>query len=76
LLVTEVRYVFYLLAEQDKGLESLSHVITRQKQMAIDIGDEVDSQNGKTITQVFFLSEVCLFVNIQLNLVMLMSNGL
>ena len=44
--------------------------------MAIDIGDEVDSQNGKTITQVFFLSEVCLFVNIQLNLVMLMSNGL
>jgi hypothetical protein len=32
----------------------MSHVLTRQKQMAIDIGDEVDSQNGKTITQVFF----------------------
>jgi hypothetical protein len=32
----------------------MSHVLTRQKQMAIDIGDEVDSQNGKTITQDFF----------------------
>jgi hypothetical protein len=26
--------------------------------MALDIGDEVDSQNGKTITQGFFLSEI------------------
>ena len=34
-----------IIEQQDKGLESLSHVITRQKQMAIDIGDEVDSQN-------------------------------
>ncbi|VDI46506.1 syntaxin-8-like [Mytilus galloprovincialis] len=34
-----------IIQQQDRGLESLSHVITRQKQMAIDIGDEVDSQN-------------------------------
>ncbi|KAL5021090.1 hypothetical protein ScPMuIL_000245 [Solemya velum] len=34
-----------IIAEQDKGLESLSHVIGRQKQMALDIGDEVDAHN-------------------------------
>uniref|UniRef100_A0A2C9L213 t-SNARE coiled-coil homology domain-containing protein n=1 Tax=Biomphalaria glabrata TaxID=6526 RepID=A0A2C9L213_BIOGL len=31
--------------EQDRGLDALSHVISRQKQMAIDIGNEVDGQN-------------------------------
>lgn len=36
-----------LLAEQDQGLDALSSVLSRQKQMAVDIGDEVDSQNGK-----------------------------
>ncbi|KAK3090808.1 hypothetical protein FSP39_014833 [Pinctada imbricata] len=35
----------HAIKEQDKGLEALSRVISRQKQMAIDIGDEVDSQN-------------------------------
>ncbi|KAL8594132.1 hypothetical protein ACOMHN_047872 [Nucella lapillus] len=34
-----------VLQEQDHGLESLSRVIGRQKQMAIDIGNEVDVQN-------------------------------
>ena len=32
--------------EQDHGLEALSRVVDRQKQIALDIGTEVDSQNG------------------------------
>lgn len=32
--------------EQDKGLEELSKIIGRQRQMAQAIGDEVESQNG------------------------------
>ncbi|KAJ8318316.1 hypothetical protein KUTeg_003407 [Tegillarca granosa] len=35
----------HIIREQDQGLESLSHVIARQKEMATDIGNEVDSQN-------------------------------
>jgi len=34
-----------VIAEQDKGLETLSEIIRRQKQMAHAIGDEVESQN-------------------------------
>lgn len=34
-----------VIHEQDRGLEALSHVVSRQKQMAIDIGNEVDDQN-------------------------------
>lgn len=34
-----------ILREQDHGLEALSHVIARQKHMALDIGNEVDEQN-------------------------------
>ncbi|XP_048761035.2 syntaxin-8-like [Ostrea edulis] len=34
-----------IIQEQDRGLESLSKVISRQKEMAIDIGNEVDIQN-------------------------------
>ncbi|CAG5130283.1 unnamed protein product [Candidula unifasciata] len=34
-----------VIQEQDRGLEALSHVVGRQKQMAIDIGNEVDSQD-------------------------------
>lgn len=34
-----------VIAEQDKGLETLSEIIRRQKQMAYAIGDEVESQN-------------------------------
>ncbi|KAK7498301.1 hypothetical protein BaRGS_00010561 [Batillaria attramentaria] len=34
-----------IVIEQDQGLDALSRVIGRQKQMAIDIGNEVDIQN-------------------------------
>jgi len=32
--------------DQDRDLEALSEVITRQKNVARTIGDEVDHQNG------------------------------
>jgi hypothetical protein len=32
--------------EQDRGLEELSKIIGRQRQMAQAIGEEVESQNG------------------------------
>jgi hypothetical protein len=35
------------IPEQDAGLDALSAVINRQKQMALDIGNEVDTQNGE-----------------------------
>ncbi|KAK2157001.1 hypothetical protein LSH36_201g06021 [Paralvinella palmiformis] len=35
----------HLIREQDEGLDALSGVLNRQKQMAIDIGNEVESQN-------------------------------
>ena len=35
-----------MFLEQDDGLEALSSVIGRQKQMALDLGNEVDDQNG------------------------------
>lgn len=34
-----------IIKVQDQGLEALSEVIARQKNMALDIGNEVDSQN-------------------------------
>lgn len=34
-----------ILKEQDKGLENLSQVIARQKNMAIRIGNEIEDQN-------------------------------
>ena len=34
-----------ILQEQDKGLESLSQVISRQKKMAMRIGTEIEDQN-------------------------------
>ncbi|KAL3875536.1 hypothetical protein ACJMK2_033480 [Sinanodonta woodiana] len=34
-----------IIQEQDQGLEALSGVISRQKQIALDIGNEVDDQN-------------------------------
>lgn len=37
----------YFPTEQDRGLEALSSVITRQKNLAQVIGNEVDYQNGK-----------------------------
>lgn len=36
-----------ILNDQDEGLENLSKIISRQKQLAIRIGDEVEIQNGK-----------------------------
>lgn len=34
-----------IIAEQDRGLDVLSRVVGRQKQIAVDIGNEVESQN-------------------------------
>lgn len=36
-----------ILENQNEGLEALSKVISRQKHLAIRIGDEFDEQNGK-----------------------------
>lgn len=38
--------LFCTYTEQDSGLDALSHVLSRQKQMALDIGNEVDYQDG------------------------------
>lgn len=35
-----------ILDDQNEGLESLSKTISRQKELALKIGDEVDLQNG------------------------------
>lgn len=35
-----------ILDDQNQGLESLSKIISRQKDLALKIGDEVDLQNG------------------------------
>lgn len=35
------------LSEQDAGLDALSSIISRQKQMGQEIGNELDEQNGK-----------------------------
>lgn len=35
-----------ILEDQNEGLENLSKVISRQKHLALKIGDEVDEQNG------------------------------
>ena len=37
-----------IFSEQDRGLEELSRIIGRQRQIAQTIGDEVESQNGTT----------------------------
>lgn len=49
-------YVIFLMlniyvADQDQGLEALSKVISRQKEIAETIGSEVDLQNGKLLLQ-------------------------
>lgn len=36
-----------ILDDQNQGLESLSKIISRQKDLALKIGDEVDQQNGQ-----------------------------
>lgn len=35
-----------VLEDQNEGLENLSKIISRQRELAIKIGDEVDVQNG------------------------------
>ena len=45
----KVKVATFLFAEQDEGLDVLSQVLSRQKHMALDIGNEVDVQNGKYI---------------------------
>lgn len=37
----------YVCLAQDAGLDALAAVISRQKQMGQDIGNELDEQNGK-----------------------------
>ena len=51
---TEQPLVF---AEQDAGLEELSKIISRQKNIARTIGEEVDTQNGKF--KVHYISQGC-----------------
>lgn len=46
------RYIFtatinILVSEQDRGLENLSQIISRQKNIAQTISDEVEYHNGK-----------------------------
>ncbi|KAF2986719.1 hypothetical protein EK904_000219 [Melospiza melodia maxima] len=36
-----------IIEEQDAGLDALSSIISRQKQMGQEIGNELDEQNGK-----------------------------
>ena len=45
---TFIRHCFpVVIVEQDAGLEALSNVIAQQKNMALGIGDEIESQNGE-----------------------------
>lgn len=39
-----------ILEDQNEGLEALSQVISRQKNLALRIGDEFDEQNGEMIS--------------------------
>ena len=51
--IVKICCFFLFPKEQDKGLETLSEIIRRQKQMAHAIGDEVESQNGRCFKQSF-----------------------
>ncbi|XP_029456185.1 syntaxin-8 isoform X3 [Rhinatrema bivittatum] len=41
-----------IIAEQDAGLDALSSVLSRQKQMGQDIGNELDEQNASSSAQI------------------------
>lgn len=43
-------FIYFSGAEQDAGLDALSSIISRQKQMGQEIGNELDEQNGKNET--------------------------
>lgn len=40
-------------SEQDAGLDALSSIISRQKQMGQEIGNELDEQNGKNMSEIY-----------------------
>lgn len=44
-------FICFSGAEQDAGLDALSSIISRQKQMGQEIGNELDEQNGKNENQ-------------------------
>lgn len=44
-----------IIDDQNQGLESLSKIISRQKDLALRIGDEVDLQNGKLVLMSWFV---------------------
>lgn len=46
-LVFSSLIVLLFFLEQDAGLDALSSIISRQKQMGQEIGNELDEQNGK-----------------------------
>lgn len=41
-----------IIQEQDAGLDALSSIISRQKQMGQEIGNELEEQNGKNISEI------------------------
>lgn len=55
-----------ILDDQNQGLDALSKIISRQKDLAIKIGDEVDVQNGnfKIFLSVIFLEFPSFFKDI------------
>lgn len=58
-LVT-VFVLFPLISAQDAGLDALAAVISRQKIMGQEIGNELDEQNGKVLCAC-----VCLYIFIK-----------
>lgn len=60
----------YVCLAQDAGLDALAAVISRQKQMGQDIGNELDEQNGKWkaqyVTALAEHSEVFLWITFNL----------
>ena len=48
--------VLLVLSEQDAGLDALSSIISRQKQMGREIGNELDEQNGKSVSE---MDQIC-----------------
>lgn len=51
-------FPFFIISDQDDGLDELSKIISRQKDIAIKIGSEADTQNGnffKKILEMNFL---------------------
>ena len=50
MILINFSFLIFFHLEQDKGLDSLGEIITRQKYMAQGISSEIDLQNGKSIT--------------------------